>query len=385
MAKDNSTTRIDTITGRRKLTPRREPYWHKLATRQHLGFRKLADGSGRWIARYTTTDRKYEYQALGDDLDFDKASEKSRKHFKKIESGTDTRYTLQQAIDEYRDHLEIEKSGRTAKETRQRILKHTSASMLKVEVSALTTAQLKRWRDKMVKKSDDAEEVRKSKDTANRVLAMMKAALNLSFKSGIIGDDTAWRRLKTFRSVSAARILFLTDKQIKSLLEKNKGAIHNLLKAGILTGARYGELANAKVKDFIAKDGTLHLSGKTGARTVYLSDEAVTFFKELTKLKTPEAYILIKDDGTQWGESHQSRPVREAVRKTKLPSETVFYSLRHYHISKALLAGIPAQVVAENCGTSIRMLEKHYGKFMAADRRAMFNTVSLGGNMEVLG
>ena len=35
------------------------------------------------------------------------------------------------------------------------------------------------------------------------------------------------------------------------------------------------------------------------------------------------------------------------------------------------------QVVAENCGTSLRMIEKHYGKFPKADRRAMFNAVAL--------
>lgn len=374
--------RIDTKGGLAKLKPRKSPYWHKLATRQYLGYRKLTDG-GSWTARYTDSSKKYRFESLGSDLDYDQAVTKANSFFKKMKAGTDTRYTLESAIDDYCTHLEIEKTPRAAKEARQRLTKHTAPALLKTEVAKLTTAQLKRWRDNMVKKSDDPEEVRRSKDTANRVLSMLKAALNLSFNSGIIGDDTAWRRLKAFNSVTAARVLFLSDKQVNTLLETTKGGIHDLLKAGVLTGARYGELARAKVKDFIAKDGTLHLSGKTGARTAYLSNDAVTFFKELTKLKTPEAHVLTKDDGAQWGESHQSRPVREAIRKAKLPRETVYYSLRHYHISKALLAGIPAQVVAENCGTSIRMLEKHYAKFMAADRRAFFNAVSLGRRHEL--
>ena len=46
-----------------------------------------------------------------------------------------------------------------------------------------------------------------------------------------------------------------------------------------------------------------------------------------------------------------------------------------YH--KALLAGVRAQTIAENCGTSIRMIDKHYGKFMATDRREMLNKVEL--------
>jgi hypothetical protein len=54
------------------------------------------------------------------------------------------------------------------------------------------------------------------------------------------------------------------------------------------------------------------------------------------------------------------------------------YAFRHYHISRALLAGIQAQVIAENCGTSVRMIEKHYGKFVGSDRRAMMNAMTLG-------
>ncbi|HIF18743.1 MAG TPA: integrase, partial [Cycloclasticus sp.] len=37
--------RIDTISGRKKLSARTEPYWYKLSMGQYLGFRKLADGS----------------------------------------------------------------------------------------------------------------------------------------------------------------------------------------------------------------------------------------------------------------------------------------------------------------------------------------------------
>ncbi len=68
----------------------------------------------------------------------------------------------------------------------------------------------------------------------------------------------------------------------------------------------------------------------------------------------------------------------EAVETAKLPHGTTFYALRHTHISRALLAGVNSQVIAENCGTSVRMIEKHYGKFMKADRRAMFDKVKLG-------
>ena len=34
--------RIDTVAGRDKLTPRREPYWHRISKGCYLGFRKMS-------------------------------------------------------------------------------------------------------------------------------------------------------------------------------------------------------------------------------------------------------------------------------------------------------------------------------------------------------
>ena len=56
-----------------------------------------------------------------------------------------------------------------------------------------------------------------------------------------------------------------------------------------------------------------------------------------------------------------------------MPAETALYSPRHTHISLALLAGVNIQVRAENVGTSVRMIEKHSGKFLNRDRRTMFD------------
>jgi integrase len=166
--------------------------------------------------------------------------------------------------------------------------------------------------------------------------------------------------------------------EIEDSLAHAKGGVRDVIQAGVQTGARRGELFALRVRDFDAEEGTLRIaSGKTGARTVFLSDQAVEFFKKVAASKLPELHLLTKDDGTHWPEDDLTRPFKAAVRAAKLPPETTFYSLRHYHVSRALLAGVQPQVVAENCGTSLRMLEQHYGKFMKADRRAMFNGVVL--------
>jgi hypothetical protein len=110
----------------------------------------------------------------------------------------------------------------------------------------------------------------------------------------------------------------------------------------------------------------------------FLSEPTIEFFKKVSKDKFPKAPLLAQDSGEPWGKNLYRRSLLDAKLKAKMPEDFDLYAFRHYHISKALLAGIQAQVVAENCGTSVRMIEKHYGKFMGADRRDMINRVELG-------
>ena len=370
--------KINTVHRRRQLKPRGWPYWQPVGKGKAIGFYRTADG-GTWRARIRTPEGRQLFEVLGGKLDseYDDMLVEAQKWFDQAMTLEDTRYTVKQAAADYVTHLKVEKSEKASTEAKQRLEKHLTSKLGEVALPKLTTRQLKHWRDGLVRISDDAEDNRRSKDSANRVLSMAKAAFNLAFRSGLVNTDTAWKRVPGFKDVGEARKLFLTDKQVKTLLEHAKGGLYDLIRAGVLTGARYGELTGARVHDLDVINGSLHLTGKTGARDCYLSDEGLTFFKQLSKDKLPDAWLLTRDDGQRWGKSHQDRPLKEAVKAAKLPAETVFYSLRHYHISKALLAGISPQVVAENCGTSVRMIEKHYGKFMPKDRRAMLNQVAL--------
>ena len=368
---------IDTENRRKRLLPRREPYWHKITTGKYLGYRKTETG-GHWSARINIDgDQKYHSESFADDMTFDQAVDIAINWFTTAVGAEDHHYRVSDAVADYVDHLRVHNSEAAAKDAESRLDNHLTDRIKNAEVAALRTATLARWHLSLVRKSDDPEDVRRSKDGANKLLTKLKAALNLAFTSGIVASDTEWRRVKPFRSVGGARILFLTDKQVAALLDKAEGAFKDLLTAAKLTGARYGELAGITVADLDVSQGRLHLTGKTGTRWCYLSDTALTWFKQQAKSKTPKAWLLPKSDGTQWGKSHQHRLMREVVKAAKLPSETVFYSLRHYHISKALQAGVPVQVIAENCGTSVRMIEKHYGHFLKSDRRSFMNEVAL--------
>lgn len=61
--------------------------------------------------------------------------------------------------------------------------------------------------------------------------------------------------------------------------------------------------------------------------------------------------------------------MKEALRRAGLNPEATFYALRHSHISRCIEGGVPLNVIAENCGTSVRMIETTYAKVLATKRR----------------
>lgn len=61
--------------------------------------------------------------------------------------------------------------------------------------------------------------------------------------------------------------------------------------------------------------------------------------------------------------------MKRALTGAGLDSNGTFYALRHSYISRAIEAGVPLNIVAENCGTSVRMIETTYAKVLAGKRR----------------
>ena len=104
-------TKIDTPTARRKLEPRREPYWHVLGKGQAVGCRAIEKPSskpkkparGTWVARYMEAERKYKYDSLGElsdyepDEQFEVACERARAYLDSCRSGMTGIVTVQTA------------------------------------------------------------------------------------------------------------------------------------------------------------------------------------------------------------------------------------------------------------------------------------------------
>ncbi|MGQ0546107.1 MAG: tyrosine-type recombinase/integrase [Betaproteobacteria bacterium] len=171
--------------------------------------------------------------------------------------------------------------------------------------------------------------------------------------------------------------MFLRAEQRRRLLEHANGAFRNLAEAALLTGARDGELRELTAGDFDRRRKTLSIrKGKTGARSVPLSDAAVALLTGLARNKLPAAYLFTRDDGKPWQHSDQDELMREAAKGAKLPKGTVFYTLRHTFIASAITGGMDIHTVAKITGTSVRIIEEHYGKLLQDDARERLNRIA---------
>lgn len=385
MARSVRSAKLDSRTARLKLPQSKKPVFVRIADGVSLGYRRNST-AGTWVLKIADGKGGASTKAIGtaDDfadadgalvLTFWQAQDKARDLARPAAS--DARpvkpMTVREAVDDYLAWAETQ-NARSAKDARQRLEKHFLPKFGDKLVAELTKTGLERWHGGMVRKDGTPDEVRASRDTANRVLSMVKAALNRAMADPVNGikDDWAWRLTKPFKDVGAAReVHFTADEVVKLIEAAPTTAFANLLKAGFLTGARYGELTVCDVRHFDPVTRTLHIpAGKTGARVVILHSEAVEFFAEMVEDRPRSAPLLPREDGARWGPSHQHRPMKEALKAAKLDSEGTFYALRHSYISRAIEAGVPLTIIAENCGTSVRMIEKNYAKALADKRRA---------------
>ena len=65
------------------------------------------------------------------------------------------------------------------------------------DLSKLRSTDVERWRNDQIPQSDDEEEIRQAKDTANRTpIRAARPALNYAYAQKLIGNDSAWRTVK---------------------------------------------------------------------------------------------------------------------------------------------------------------------------------------------
>ena len=366
---------IHKVRVREALAPRREPYWGPPVARGRvLGYRKIAAATGSWVARMRNETGHKVYKALGyasPALDYEKAREAALTWFSAQDAGVlNAETTVQKACEAYVEDRKREKGEACAHDAKKRFERTVyRTSFGAIALSKLRTPRVKEWRDGLGL----------SKGSSNRTLTALKAALNLAVANRLVHPIAAreWGDVQAFANAGQRRTLFLDLKQRRRLLGVTQGALRDLIEAATLTGARAGELVNATRGQFDARVKSITFKGKVGARTIPLAAAAIALFKRLAKGKLPTAPLLTRDDGKQWGHSDWDQLVKAAGAKAKLPVGVCLYTLRHSFITQAITGGMTTLDVARLCGTSVGMIEKHYGHLVASSARKRLAAITM--------
>lgn len=372
-------TRIDTVAARDKLKPRRGPYWHRVSKGCHVGFRKMtSSGHGSWLARVRDEEASVqhlykplgEFLGLADHLRFDAATKAAQAWFEHLgRGGSAGGATVSYACTRYVKHLRMHKTDRAADDAESRFKNYVlnKPKLASTELTKLTPLQLEAWRKALKElptRSGGRRGELRSESTLNRDMTCFRAALNLAFLDGLVTSDFAWRgKLRPIKNADRRRELYLDRAQRLKFIEKAHPDLAAFLRGLCQLPLRPGALAKLTVGDFDKRLKVLKIGqDKAGKdRRIKLPDVTAAFFEETSKDKLPSAPLLARADGKAWDKDAWKGPVKEAALGAKLPDGTTAYTLRHSVISDLVHDGLDLLTVAQISGTSVAMIERHYG------------------------
>lgn len=394
-------SRLESREARLRLKMRQEPYWRLISEGIHLGYYRGNRG-GIWHARVRSEDNKrYIKNALAqaDDysdangktiLNFSQAQEQARKFAHKTHRSNDLEdnkpYTVATAISDYL--ADFKANGKKSYySTETQINAHILPAFGDKLVSALTFKQLNSWKNKLAttdkrarssKKikqeqkyitddNNDPEYQRRRRATANRIITIFKAILNHAFHTNRVENNEAWQKLKPFKNVSEPKIRFLSEEETVRLINACEIHFRALVRAALLTGARYGELILLKISDYNRNNNTIfiHQSKSGKPRYIPLNQEGINFFDQLIIGKNSNEFIFTRENGSSWKKNYQVRPLEAACSISKISPAINFHILRHTYGSALAMRGVPIQVIATVLGHSdTRITHKHYAHLM---------------------
>jgi integrase len=362
-----------------------------------LSYRRTAAGFGNWGVRLAQPGGRYVLRALGsaDDhldadgtnvFDFFQAQELARKAAASPVAQLPERarmFTVGEAAKQYLAWFRVNrKSVHAATIT---IHAHILPAFGRRSIQSLTATELRKWHASLAEQparlrtavgatklklrpppvTDDQKRARRA--TANRILAMMKALLNRAVQD----EDNqlppsfadAWRLVKPFKNTDHARIRFLTDVEAPRLVGACPPDLRLLVSAALLTGARYGELAEMRVRDVNVVNSRVFIPvSKSGrSRHIPLNSEGQRLFAAAVEGKELGDYVFKKTSGRPWGKNLYSKSLKLVCASAGIEPPVRFHELRHTYASHLAQAGVPLLTIATLLGhADTRITARHY-------------------------
>lgn len=275
--------------------------------------------------------------------------------------------TVMEACDAYVAKIRALKGDKPADDLEDRYRRWVKPDPIqKLEITKLTRDIVNRFRrrlvDAPVKVGKSGDTRARSKDTVNRDMAAVRAALNQPLQDGIAISDFAWRvPLAAFKNVTNRRETYLDRDQRRRF---------------IFRGARFGPIHLRPVL-VAAPTGRPRLLGGCRLRSTIWHPEnwggkavptgkfkvppdIAEFFRRSAGDRRGNEPLVARTNGLAWNKDAWKDPLKSTANKAGLPAGTVAYSLRHSVISDLVHGGLDLLTVAQISGTSVTMIEKHY-------------------------
>jgi integrase len=395
MARRPRSASLETRAGRLRLPVQRKPHaFTTIAPGIALAYRRN-QGAGRWVVRCADGRGGAWTKAFGiaDDyeesdaervLTFWEAQDKARALARGKDEDSGRPGTVAEAIDDYEADLVV-RGGAVV--NAQRLRRLLPPAILSKPIALLSTKELRRFRDGLAASMKRA--------SVNRVLKPLKAALTLAADHDPerIGNRQAWRiGLAALKDSANPNNIVLSDDEIRSLVVASyevDEALGLLVEVLAVTGARISQAARLLVGDVLSNshDSLAMPSAKKGRGEKKISRVPVPIPVALAaRLRTAAGgrgageALLLRSDGKSW-EPHKAdhrRPFMAAVAKAGLdPKVVTSYALRHSHITRSLLRGVPIRVVAALHDSSVQMVEATYSKHIASHGDELARAVML--------
>jgi len=251
-------------------------------------------------------------------------------------------------------------------------------------------------------KTDDEKRARK--ESANRVLAILKKALNEAYKENdtLANADEirpCWQRVKPFSKTTKARPRFLKEEEEIKLINACPPDFKELVIAALETGCRYGELARLRVKDYHpdSEVPTIYIADSKSGKPRYVdlgSERGIALFNDLTSKKKNQDDLIFTHKiirrsrgGTKrrkrfvtdaWLSSDQKRLMKIACEKAGI--ELIgFHGLRHSYASMLKRNGCLNWYIAKQLGhKDEKMIEDFYGHITPSDKAKAIQAAMMG-------
>lgn len=376
---------LSKIGERERLKPRKgdEPHWQRLRAGCFIGFRpSKRGGKGSWFARaYDPDEGGYSRKALGDygglsghDV-FSQAKRDAEEWAETVESGGVRSHNLVTVADACRAYL-VEKPGTIAEGVFRRHV--YPDAIAKVKLDKLRRHHLRAWRKRLEEapalisrnKKGALRTKQRAQSTVNRDMVPLRAALRQVLKLGAPNTDAAWQEaLRPFKGADKRREVYLDIEERRRLVGACSAEAEPFVRALCLLPLRPGVLAGLKVSHFDKRTRSLTIGkDKNGqSRQISVPVSVADFLVAQMKDKLPSAPVFCRGGGRPWDKDSWKYPIKDAARVAHLPSAVTAYTLRHCVITDLIRSGLPALTVAQLAGTSIVMIERHYGHLIGDD------------------